>query len=85
VWSLYRRYACRRRFWTRVQVTTPGGCWPWCGDADIDGRPRFDGRFACEQAYELVRGPLPPGTAVEHRCGNPTCMNPEHLEVHDLR
>jgi HNH endonuclease len=31
-----------------------------------------------------VRGPLPPGTRLVHRCGDARCVNPDHMEVVDL-
>ena len=30
-------------------------------------------------AYRLFIGPIPHGTLVLHRCGNPACINPHHL------
>jgi hypothetical protein len=78
---LYRRFARKRRFWAWVEVTTPDGCWPWLGPVDGDGEPRFDGRPARDLAYEFSRGPLPPGAGVEQRCGEASCMNPDHLEL----
>jgi hypothetical protein len=79
--ALYRRYARKRRFWTRVEVAGPADCWPWRGSGD--GGPMFDGRPACEYAYELARGPLPSGARIEQRCGNLACMNPDHLVLRD--
>ena len=32
-------------------------------------------------AYELENGPLPPGKIVLHKCNNPPCCNPSHLEM----
>lgn len=31
-------------------------------------------------AYELVRGPIPPGLELDHLCKNRACCNPDHLE-----
>lgn len=32
-------------------------------------------------AWMLVNGPIPPGMVVRHRCDNPPCANPDHLEL----
>lgn len=31
--------------------------------------------------YEKNFGPVPPGTIIRHKCDNPPCINPLHLEV----
>jgi hypothetical protein len=29
---------------------------------------------------ECIHGPIPPGVVIRHRCDNPRCINPLHLE-----
>lgn len=41
-----------------------------------DGRMYHSHRVA----YELAKGPIPPGLQLDHLCRNPRCCNPEHLE-----
>ncbi len=76
---LFIRFIRNRRFWKHVDVGAPGECWSWRGPTGPDGIPAFDGRPACLRAYELARGPLAEGTPLRHRCGNPWCVNPDHL------
>jgi hypothetical protein len=69
-----RRFERDRRFWREVDVGGREDCWPWHGGA----MPR---RGADVHAYELVRGPVPPGARLVHRCGDDRCVNPEHMDV----
>lgn len=32
-------------------------------------------------SYELLRGPIPKGMTLDHRCRNTLCVNPWHLEI----
>ena len=79
--KLFARYSAHRRFWKHADVGEPGECWRWSGPLRPDGAPAYDGVRADFKAYELARGPLPPGTEVRHSCGNPGCVNPDHLEL----
>lgn len=71
------------RFWMKVKMG--GGCWPWLGAKKAAGygqfrRTRGGNIAAYRYAYELLRGPIPPGLALDHLCRNPNCVNPAHLE-----
>jgi hypothetical protein len=38
-------------------------------------------RGAHVMAYEKVHGLVPRGSAIDHLCKNPCCVNPDHLEM----
>ncbi len=79
------------RFWEKVNKESGrwwngSQCWEWIAS----GRPRGYGQFfptrghpiyAHRFAYELLVAPIPPGMTLDHRCVNPACVNPAHLEV----
>lgn len=63
----------------------PDGCWYWNGDADYRGRIQWNGKSWV--AYRLIYcffhhlPALPRGWHIHHRCQNPGCVNPDHLEL----
>ena len=72
-------------------TVTRSGCWEWNGHRDGRGygRLRVEGRLQPTHrvAYEIWVGPIPEllgtdfrGTVIMHKCDNPPCINPEHLE-----
>lgn len=77
----------RCRFWSNVDVKTRTGCWPWIGNFKTDkGYGRFPltsrkSTTAPRFAYQDQVGPIPEGHEIRHKCGNPTCCRPSHLET----
>jgi hypothetical protein len=77
------------RFWKKVDKTDSNGCWIWTGSL----RNKRDGygvialpglpvryKMAHRIAYELVKGPIPEGMEIHHKCRVRACVNPDHLE-----
>lgn len=66
----------------------PAGCWKWLGASTKAGygtvAVTLPGKRTSTTAhrlfYEAYVGPIPPGNSVHHRCANPSCVNPEHLQ-----
>jgi hypothetical protein len=71
------------RFCAKVLVTSE--CWLWLAATNPCGYGtfRYYGRShtAHRVAYLEMVGPVPAGLEVRHKCDNPPCVNPEHLEV----
>lgn len=63
-------------------------CWIWVhaklseGYGSLRG-PSPERRYirAHRWVYEQLRGPIPDGMHLHHRCGERACVNPEHLEL----
>lgn len=79
--SLYVRGNDPARFWMKVNKT--GRCWEWAAARNEDGYGYFNYRGKIRKAhrvaYELMRGEIPIGLDLDHRCRNHGCVNPSHL------
>lgn len=72
-----------RRFWRRVDVPDPDGCWVWTGGRNQYGYGAFylggKMRAVHRVAYEWLVGPIPAGLVLDHLCNERRCVNPAHL------
>lgn len=57
-------------------------CWLWKTTGSDYPTFQFEGRIqkAHRVAYRLFVGEIPKGMVLDHLCGEPRCVNPEHLE-----
>lgn len=81
IWDFYN-------FWSRVDIKDNNEeCWNWKEGTTIGGYGCFiyhgDNIRAHRMVYMLSKGDIPEGLLVLHLCNNPTCCNPNHLELGD--
>jgi hypothetical protein len=59
-----------------------GTCWLFTGPANPYGRiDRASERYVHRLSWKLLRGPIPDGMELHHRCGVHACWNPDHLMI----
>jgi hypothetical protein len=84
-------------FWSCVSIpANTTECWLWNGplrskwgygsislvvQVSPTGEKRYSSFTAHRVAYSEATGPIPDGMLIRHRCDNPKCVNPAHLEV----
>lgn len=65
------------------RLRTP--CWEWTGYRDENGYPqvKLHGRawWAHRVSYALFIRTISEGREIDHRCRNPSCVNPAHLRA----
>jgi hypothetical protein len=86
--GIYRRPPVIDRFRAKYREVPGSACWLWTGGKSSGyGTMTIDGRsvMAHRWAYEYFVGPIPPRLQIDHRCRNPSCVNPAHLEPVTVR
>lgn len=71
-----------QRLMERVRGFEADECWPFNRSSrhayiSVDGASVGAHRVS----YVMHHGPIPEGMVVRHRCDNPPCVNPAHLEI----
>lgn len=73
-----------QRFWNKV-IKHDDGCWEWAGNKTTRGygRVRWNGagEYAHRVSYMIHYGSIPDGMVVMHKCDNPQCTRPDHLQI----
>jgi HNH endonuclease len=59
-----------------------GTCWLFTGTTTPYGRiAKAQDSYTHRLGWKLLRGPIPEGLELHHRCGVYACWNPDHLQV----
>jgi len=81
------------RFWSHVKKAEGDACWEWqstffargYGGFKMQGKERQAHRVAWELTYGPIEGHIPghpeKERVVMHKCDNPKCVRPDHLEL----
>lgn len=75
----------------KIVVVSESGCWIWTASLDYQGYGQVASPFhpprdrtpwkAHRASYVVLRGEIPQGLWVRHRCDVRACVNPDHLEI----
>ncbi|MGT2513846.1 HNH endonuclease [Sphingomonas panni] len=65
-------------------IISSTGCWEWSGFRDHQGYGSlyWSGVYRAHRfSYKVIYGIDPGSLLVRHKCDNPPCVNPDHLEL----
>lgn len=69
----------------KIHIEPNSGCWLWAGAISGSGygrvkKPRSrEAEQAHRAVYKILRGPIPEGLVLDHKCRTRCCVNPAHL------
>ena len=73
------------RFASFIEIVPSDECLEWPGYRATRDYGHFTYRNKLRKAhivsYEIHVGPIPPGMVIRHKCDNPPCVNPRHLQI----
>lgn len=76
------------KLWEKVAIKTPAECWEFTGSKNEHGYGSVwhEGKHikAHRAAWLVSKGEIPE-YAIRHKCDNPSCCNPNHLEPGTLK
>lgn len=81
---VYKKTSIEERFWAKVEKGD--GCWTWTGCKSPKGYGQIlfnDNKIhlAHRVSYIMANGLIDSSLLVRHKCDNPSCVNPDHLEL----
>lgn len=84
--NAYSGLTTEERLDSHIDKRGPSDCWEWTGNRDHKGYGRFQletrtSDRAHRVTYRFKNGQIPEGLIVRHKCDNPPCCNPAHLEL----
>ena len=77
------------RFASKIKLNKKTRCWDWIGGPFTHGYGVFKAKGKTWRAHRfsfvLLKGEIPEGKILHHKCENKLCVLPEHLELVTLR
>lgn len=80
-----KRLSAQTRFFTSFTPEPNTGCWLWTGTLNAHGYAIHMGKPAHRWSYVAHGRQIRGRQHIDHLCGQPSCVNPQHLEAVSAR